>query len=91
MAQLGTRPLTEEQRSRLSEALSLWAESHPRRNDPLIAFADGEALSPMQIAVAVSQRTSNGEAFVRMVEFGLEVEPFERIVAGFTRSDFRRR
>jgi hypothetical protein len=90
MAQLGARPLTEEQRSRLSEALFLWAESHPRRNDPLIAFADGGALSPMQIAVEVRQRTLNGEAFVRMVQCGLEVESFERIVAGFARSDFRR-
>jgi hypothetical protein len=83
MPKLEVPPLTEEQVRLLVYVLAYWAEFHPNPNTPLIAFADGEALSPKQLVKEVSKQTKNGKAFLRMVQCGTEVVSFEKILLGF--------
>jgi hypothetical protein len=87
MPKLNSDPLNEDQVQVLVRALGEWAESHPRPNNPVIAFADGEALTPRQLVLEVRERTPNGEAFLRMVQCGLEVMPFDQIISGFVRQE----
>ena len=76
--------LTSEQIARLADALREWARRHPEPDTPVLEFAGATPLSPREIANAVAQLSEDGRNFVRMVEFGQEVVPFEGILAGLT-------
>lgn len=52
------RPLDDEQQYRLADALSDWAELHPRPDLALIQVADGSELTPRDLAAAVREPAS---------------------------------
>jgi hypothetical protein len=85
MADPDAPPLTREQVQRLVLALRSWAERHPAPDDPVLSFAGSKVLSPKQLAVEVASNTPDGEVFLRVVRFGLEVMPFEEIISRFER------
>ncbi len=70
MPELEGPPLTKEQVMLLVHALAQWVELHPYPDNPLIAFADGKALSPRQLVNEVLKNTQSGKAFLRMVQCG---------------------
>jgi hypothetical protein len=76
--------LTSKQIQQLVVALRVWVKRHPRPDVPFLSFVGSRPLSPRQISSAVAQGTKEGEDFLRMVRFGIEVESFERIVIGFS-------
>jgi hypothetical protein len=83
MAKPDAPELTPAQVERLTSALRIWAERHPAPDDPLLAFAGSTVVTPRGLPEEIDARTANGLAFLRMVQFGCEVEPFERILARF--------
>ena len=65
--------------------LTLWAESHPRANYPVIGFAGNKPLTPIQLVTEVKEKTLNGKSFIRMLQLGTEVMSLEEILRGFNR------
>jgi hypothetical protein len=83
MAKPNAPELTPQKIDQLASALRDWAERHPNPDAPLLAFAGSTVLTPKQLASEVKERSEDGKAFLRMVQFGLEVMPFEEILARF--------
>ena len=83
MAVPSAAPLSPEQTEELQFALHKWVERHPTPDDPVLSFVGGNVLSPRQLVSEIAQSTPDSRAFLRMVRFGLEVMPFDRIVAQF--------
>lgn len=84
MAELNASPLTDDQVSRLADALDGWVRRHPFPDHPAFAFGQSGPFSPREIATGVHERNPLGANVVRMVEFATEVERFERILARFS-------
>lgn len=80
-------PLTQEQIQRLVLALRSWAARHPAPDDPVLSFAGSATLSPRQLAIDAAENTPDGQAFFRMVRFGMEVMSFDEIIARFLAID----
>ena len=90
------RPLDDEQRYRLAEALSYWAEVHPRADVALIQVAYGSELTPRDLAAAAREPDSpRGRLVLRVYEVALygdhraEID-FERLLDVY-RADADRR
>lgn len=67
--------MTEEERYGLVLAVTRWADAHPARNLPLIAFADGEELSPLDIATEMQEGSDLGEHLIRIFESATAPDP----------------
>lgn len=52
------RTLSESQLQALGEVLAEWAEVHPRRNRPFMAFVDNQQLTPLDVAEALKNKQS---------------------------------
>ena len=83
MAKPEAPELSTKQIALLLMALRAWAEHHPAPDDPVLSFVGAGVLTPRQLASEVAERTANGRAIIRMVQFGLEVMPFEAIIERF--------
>jgi len=83
MAEPRARELSLAQIDLLAIAVRAWVERHPAPDDPLLSFAGSTVLSPRQLGSDIAEETVNGQAFLRMVRFGVEVMPFEVIIARF--------
>src|SRR5438034_10065064 len=84
--------LERSQREAIVTTLVRWAEAHPRRDIPLIQFADGSEMTPRDIARAlVESESPRGQMLFRVFAAGLiedNVEPHESL--GQIPADFRR-
>lgn len=89
MATPDAPPLTERQVEELIAALRTWAERHPAPDNPVISFAGSSPMTPRQLPLEVKERSTDGEAFLRLVQFGLEVMPFDEIVKRFVEPSTR--
>lgn len=74
------QPLTDDEFEQVMEALSGWAENHPRPEYPVIGFAGRAAISPIQLVYEVAEKTPDGLSFIRMLQIGTEVMPLEKIL-----------
>jgi hypothetical protein len=86
MATPGHPPLPQWAIKELAYALRAWANRHPSPSRPNLAFGAGPALSPRMLADRVERHAEgfpNEDAakFLRVVQFGLEVAPLEKILA----------
>lgn len=91
MPNIDVKPLSREEYESVIETLSLWAESHPRANYPVIGFAGSQSITPIQLINEVSEETQNGKSFIRMLQICTEVMPLEEILNRFNRPWLLRR
>lgn len=74
--------LSAEERSEVVAALTYWANAVP--DQPVIGFLDGhEFLTPTEVVAAIRDTTSDGEAILEMLEFGVRREGLKCVVGRF--------
>jgi len=83
MPNIDIHPLSEEEHKSVIKALSLWAERHPSPNHPVIGFADGQPITPIQLVSEVAEDTPNGKSFIRMLQVCTEVMTLSEILERF--------
>ncbi|MEE9338316.1 MAG: hypothetical protein V3U87_09565 [Methylococcaceae bacterium] len=83
MPNIDVPQFSEEDFNLIVEALSLWAESHPKPDFPVIGFAGNEPITPAQLISEVLEETQNGKSFIRMLQVCIEVMPLEEILERF--------
>lgn len=83
MGEPHAEPLDGEQRQKLVAAVDLWAGSHPEPDTPTFGFAGNDLLSPKELAIAVAERTADGERYFHAVRYVLEIMSLEDFVSVF--------
>lgn len=70
---------------RLKDAFNQWAKSVPNPDEPVAGFMGGKMLSAKEIACAVENETSDGKAFLDVMEHAVTTHGIDKVVAQLTR------
>ena len=77
--------LSENERSRLIEALSHWAELAP--DEPTLGFLDSESLlTPRELLLAVQENDSDGIGLLEILENGVRREGIDAVTRRIVRN-----
>ncbi len=60
--------MTRNEESRLIDAITAWAKAHPTPNLAVLAFGNGQELTPRQIASHMRKRDEVGERLFRIFD-----------------------
>jgi hypothetical protein len=74
--------LSKSEERELEHALWVWVEHSSAPDEPFFGFAEisDHFMTPRELATAVSKRTANGEAFLRLLEYNVRRSSLEEVV-----------
>jgi hypothetical protein len=78
--------LTQEERTKLTKALWVWADKLP--NQPLIAFLGIQGnLTPREVVLEVEKATENGKAVLEMLEHAVRLQGIAPVIERLIRTE----